>query len=203
MSMKQTLIAALLATVPAVTFAAASIDVFYGYSEARDKSATSFIAKGDGYGLRASAELNDKLQLTGLYQNGTGKVDGAGVKIDVDEIRVGLMARHRVESLTLLGGIERVQYQGTARGTGISGSDRGFVAKLGAGGHVGKLALKVTGGYVNLDNRTDGHEIEVSLAAPLVERVSGFTDYRYTRLKDAENDSSTDNLVRVGLRYAF
>ena len=199
MSMKRTLLAVALAAAPLAALAGGSADAFYTNSNGKDGERS----RGDGYGVRATADLNDMLQLSGLYQTGTQKAQTSGTKVDVDELRVGITARHRVDTITLLGGVERVQYQGTERGTSDAGSTRGFVAKVGAGTHVSKVALKATAGYINLDNKTDGHEVEVSAAAPLVNQISGFADYRYTRVKDNADATATDNLVRVGLRYAF
>ncbi len=208
MKIKLTLLAAAVALAPMSAMAGGMIDGFYTYGAFNFKEpGDNTKARGHGYGVRAAAELNDRLQVTGLYQESYNKTRTTPrAKFDITETRVGLMGNHTYEGVKLLGGIEHVQRNFNVRGEGRE-SLKGYVVKAGAQlDIIDGIATHLTVGYVDLSERTRGYEIETGARISLVDNISGFADYRFTRLNDKSSGSSdraNEHLVRVGLGYHF
>ncbi|MBA4152480.1 MAG: hypothetical protein C0509_07960 [Acinetobacter sp.] len=207
MKIKLTLLAAAVALAPMSAMAGGVIDGFYNYNAFNVKQGgASEKARGHGYGVRGAAELNERLQLTGLYQENFNKVRKSSDKFDITETRVGLMGNHTYEGIKLLGGIEHIQLSTNDRGDGRS-SSRGYVVKAGAQlDIIDGIATHLTVGYVDLSERVRGYEVETGARVKLVDNISGFVDYRFTRLNDKAEDPNVrlnQHLVRVGVGYHF
>lgn len=199
--MRKILIAAMLASGPALAQAAGSeIDLYYMSSgiEVDVDGFGSGDDDGDGFGVKGQFALSGPLFLTGEYQSAS--YDDSN--LDANQLRggIGYMFTNPKAPIAWFGQAELINLEFDDGSS--DESDTGF------GIHAGGLfkaadTITLTGrlGYVDVDG-SSGLEFLIGASMQFTPKVGGFVDYRMSDFDDDDVTTTLDDL-RLGVRLLF
>lgn len=198
MKFKQTLIAALVALAPMSAMAAGSVDVFYVDQDVDVKGAGK--DDGDGFGIRAQADLGQGISLTASYQN--ADLDDADSSLK--ETRIGFSYGTQAGGLNVGVGVEYVNADIDAGGVDISTDGYSINAQASLT-LVENLSLYGKIAYTDIDG-LDGGEYTAGVLFSASKELGVFAEYRMADLDGKLLGTKVDldiDTIRLGVRYNF
>lgn len=203
MHMKKTLLAALLAAAPFTTMAAAPtghVDVYYTDADIElDTALIKGDESGDGFGVRGSGQVADRVFVFGQYEQSDYDNDA-----ELETIRAGLgYGLYQDDDTSLALRAEYINVEGKDLPPGIEIDDDGY------GGHIGIAfrplsALSLFGevGWIDIGDY-DGPEYTVGALFSLSSQFALVADYRIIDL-EGDNDIAVEaNDLHLGVRLNF
>jgi predicted porin len=205
MKMKKTLLAALLAAAPMASMAASGgptghLDVYYTDADLElDAPVVGGEDSGDGFGIRGSGKVADKVFVFGQYEkNSYDDSDG-----ELQTIRAGLgfgLWQGSNTSIDIRG--EFIDVEGEDFPVGIEIDDSGYGVHVGAAFRpIPGLSLFGDVGWIDVGDY-DGPEYTVGAVFNLNEQFGLFADYRITDVEDDDIGLKSEDL-HLGVRFNF
>lgn len=200
MKFKQTLIAAMVALAPMGAMAAGSVDVFYVNQDVDIEGAGK--DDGDGFGIRAQADLGQGISLSASHQSADLDDNSANLK----ETRIGLSYGTALSGINVGAGIEYVDFGidvgGGAPDLSLDGYSLNVQASIAV---VDNLNVYGKAAYTDV-NDGDGMEYTVGALYSVNKQLGVFAEYRLADLELDLGGGSADvdiDTLRVGVRYNF
>jgi len=204
MKTKKTLLAALLAAAPMASMAASGgptghLDVYYTDADLELDGPLSGDDSGDGFGIRGSGKVADKVFVFGQYeQNKYDDTDG-----ELKTIRAGLgFGLWQDADTSLDARAEFIDVEGEDFPAGIDIDDSGYGLHVGAAFRpIPGLSLFGDVGWIDVGDY-DGPEYTIGAIFNLNEQFGLVADYRITDVEDDDVGLKAEDL-HLGVRFTF
>ncbi|MDM4770440.1 outer membrane beta-barrel protein [Solimonas sp. SE-A11] len=204
MKMKKTLLAALLAAAPVASMAASGgptghLDVYYTDADIElDGPVVNGDESGDGFGIRGSGKVADKVFVFGQYEK--NKYDNDA---ELQTIRAGLGFGLWQDANTSLDiRAEFIDVDGKDFPLGIEIDDSGYGVHVGAAFRpLPGLSLFGDVGWIDVGDY-DGPEYTVGAVFNVSNQFGLFADYRITDVEDGDIGLKSQDL-HLGVRFNF